>query len=576
MEVLKKDFTASLPAIREAILDADFISVDAEFTGLNTPDVRFNNSDDIQQRYHKVQQHVQAFTVVQYGVCAFKKTPTGYVAKPFNFYVFGGDNDNIQSYRNFLSSASSLSFLRSNNFDFNKLIDDGIPFYNYSEERNSYTANGGWNVISRHQEANDSTLGKHARSFLEPFRQSLGNWLQQGAKSPLTVATGSAMHKKLVYQDIQHGRYAGYLKASSPDPRSIQIVKIDSEDRFQAAAQTPTLNFRHVIEAIKEADCPVVIHNGLYDICHTVDQFWHNLPETVRDFKELVTSMWKNVVDTKYMAEFHPILRTCFNTSVLGSLYNTVEEELKNGGHIIRMGDGFDRYSADGSPDSSHEAGYDAYMTGVIYLGFIYFVKEKEEEERTKKDDSSITHQSASDSKDDTPTSTKEPIFMDESITPYYNKIFVMRCDTPYVDLLEKETMRGNIQRNRFFLNNIPTGLTHTGIETLLPEIHPTSITWVNDNTAWLTVLHPDKVDLAPLGELGLDRVRDFMEGGARLVDGQTYQITAQAAEMALLSGEQWEALQEVPVMVAPSLPQTPTVSNVPTGGASYDGKGLT
>jgi hypothetical protein len=172
MEVLKKDFTASLPSIREAILDADFISVDAEFTGketglmsstfvltvisigLNTPDVRFNNSDDIQQRYHKVQQHVQAFTIVQYGVCAFKKTPSGYVAKPFNFYVFGGDNDNIQSYRNFLSSASSLSFLRSNNFDFNKLIDDGIPFYNYSEERNSYTANGGWNVISRHQEAN--------------------------------------------------------------------------------------------------------------------------------------------------------------------------------------------------------------------------------------------------------------------------------------------------------------------------------------------------------------------------------------------------------------------------------------
>lgn len=176
MEVLKKDFTASLPSIREAILDADFISIDAEFTGketsfmssplvltlpspsntcigLNTPDVRFNNSDDIQQRYHKVHQHVQAFTVVQYGVCAFKKTSSGYVAKPYNFYVFGGDNNNIQSYRNFLSSASSLSFLRSNHFDFNKLIDEGIPFYNYSEERNSYTANGGWDVISRQQES---------------------------------------------------------------------------------------------------------------------------------------------------------------------------------------------------------------------------------------------------------------------------------------------------------------------------------------------------------------------------------------------------------------------------------------
>lgn len=140
---------------------------------------------------------------------------------------------------------------------------------------------------------------------------------------------------------------------------------------------------------------------------------------------------------------------------------------------ILGMGDGFDRYSADGSPDSSHEAGYDAYMTGVIYLGFIYFVKEKEgrecllflllqgtnsfwlllfykEENKSTKDDSSISNQSASDSEEDnhsTLTRPKEPIFMGESITPYYNKIFVMRCDTPYIDLQEKETMR-EIEKN--------------------------------------------------------------------------------------------------------------------------------
>jgi hypothetical protein len=33
MEILKKDFEASLPTIREAILEADFISIDAEFSG---------------------------------------------------------------------------------------------------------------------------------------------------------------------------------------------------------------------------------------------------------------------------------------------------------------------------------------------------------------------------------------------------------------------------------------------------------------------------------------------------------------------------------------------------------------
>lgn len=33
MEVLKSDFEKTLPVIKEALLDADFISVDAEFTG---------------------------------------------------------------------------------------------------------------------------------------------------------------------------------------------------------------------------------------------------------------------------------------------------------------------------------------------------------------------------------------------------------------------------------------------------------------------------------------------------------------------------------------------------------------
>jgi len=40
------------------------------------------------------------------------------------------------------------------------------------------------------------------------------------------------------------------------------------------------------------------------------------------------------------------------------------------------MAEGFDRYTGTGN-DVEHEAGYDAYMTGVIYLAFICFIHEK-------------------------------------------------------------------------------------------------------------------------------------------------------------------------------------------------------
>ena len=90
--------------------------------------------DDQQARYYKLCQSAKEYTVIQYGVCAFKKiSEQEYIAKPFNFYIFGGDTPTMNSQRSFLCSASSLQFLRSHNFDFNKWIDNGIPFYNFAE-----------------------------------------------------------------------------------------------------------------------------------------------------------------------------------------------------------------------------------------------------------------------------------------------------------------------------------------------------------------------------------------------------------------------------------------------------------
>lgn len=121
------------------------------FVGLCTPDVSFQHSDDLAVRYSKLKSCVQEFTIIQYGVCAFKKNPdTGdYIAKPFNFYIFGADTHQVQSRRIFSATPSSLSFLRSNKFDFNKLIEQGIPFYNYSEESSMFQSNQGTNVVNR-------------------------------------------------------------------------------------------------------------------------------------------------------------------------------------------------------------------------------------------------------------------------------------------------------------------------------------------------------------------------------------------------------------------------------------------
>lgn len=59
-------------------------------------------------------------------------------------------------------------------------------------------------------------------------------------------------------------------------------------------AQTPysSQNFRTIIEYISDSKKPVVVHNGIFDICHTFDQFWDYLPNDVLEFKKRVTEMW--------------------------------------------------------------------------------------------------------------------------------------------------------------------------------------------------------------------------------------------------------------------------------------------
>jgi hypothetical protein len=97
-------------------------------------------TDSLYQRYDKIRRSVEKFSVVQYGVCTFKRQPDGtFVAKPHNFYIFGGDNDNIMTKRAFSCLTSSIKFLRDNKFDFNKWIEYGIPFYNFSEEDTKHT-----------------------------------------------------------------------------------------------------------------------------------------------------------------------------------------------------------------------------------------------------------------------------------------------------------------------------------------------------------------------------------------------------------------------------------------------------
>lgn len=125
---------------------------------------------------------------------------------------------------------------------------------------------------------------------------------------------------------------------------------------------------------------PLITHNGLLDILHLYNSFIGPLQETADDFKKDFIVNFPEVYDTKYIMNSSNVLLPEEKTSTsLADCFKYLENsELK-----IALADEFSDYdiksegvTVDSDPESNprsttsaaHEAGYDALMTGSIFV----------------------------------------------------------------------------------------------------------------------------------------------------------------------------------------------------------------
>ena len=91
MEITRDNLKSKLPLIQESIDKCDFISYDAEFTGVSLNDLdRGNQYDSMETRYQKWRIICNNYLALQIGISAFIYDPVkdGYTVRPFVFDVF--------------------------------------------------------------------------------------------------------------------------------------------------------------------------------------------------------------------------------------------------------------------------------------------------------------------------------------------------------------------------------------------------------------------------------------------------------------------------------------------------------
>ncbi|KAI8979260.1 ribonuclease H-like domain-containing protein [Mycotypha africana] len=407
MEITRQEFLQKLPQVERAIKECDIIAIDTELSGLHRPPtpIRLYSMKD---RYEEYKEATKRFLIIQFGLCTFTwdAASNRYIAKPFNSYIFPTSiTGQINSNRVFMTQAQAFDFLTKQAFDFNKWVYQGIPYLSKDEEK-VLVAEASKKL---RDDMPDIQIDEKEMEFVESVRQRVRAFLEDNVqdddmsdspvateennkddsnsnnvktsenKNGINIVTKNAYQRRLVYQEVR--KYEGLSPIGKQGfIRVLKLTKAQEANRKREKLEkfekdcTYAVGFRKIIDMIIESRKPLIGHNMLLDICHMIAQFVEPLPDTLHDFKTLVHRLFPNMIDTKYMCMSQRELRSIFvDGTGTGTMLETLFFETKKGAFqnpYVDVHAEFPRYLT----EMAHEAGYDAYMTGFVFLKLLGFL----------------------------------------------------------------------------------------------------------------------------------------------------------------------------------------------------------
>ncbi|XP_057605095.1 poly(A)-specific ribonuclease PARN isoform X1 [Hippopotamus amphibius kiboko] len=526
MEIIRSNFKSNLHKVYQAIEEADFFAIDGEFSGISDgPSVTAltNGFDTPEERYQKLKKHSMDFLLFQFGLCTFKYdyTDSKYITKSFNFYVFPKPFNRASPDVKFVCQSSSIDFLASQGFDFNKVFRNGIPYLNqeeerqlreqYDEKRLQSNGAGALSYVSPNTSKCPVTIPEDQKKFIDQVIEKIEDLLQSEENKNLDLEPCTGFQRKLIYQTLSwkypKGIHVETLETEKKE-RYIVISKVDEEERKRREQQkhakeqeelNDAVGFSRVIHAIANSGKLVIGHNMLLDVMHTVHQFYSPLPMDLNEFKEMTTCVFPRLLDTKLMASTQPFKDIINNTS-LAELEKRLKETPFNPPKV-ESAEGFPSY--DTASEQLHEAGYDAYITGLCfismanYLGghytcfcqihcgpwWIFPVAPVSPFPRIPSPSSFLSppkiHVSA----------------RSKLIEPFFNKLFLMRVmDIPYLNLEGPDLQP---KRDHVLHVTFPKEWKTSDLYQLFSAFGNIQISWIDDTSAFVSLSQPEQVPIA-------------------------------------------------------------------------------
>ncbi|XP_017755530.1 PREDICTED: poly(A)-specific ribonuclease PARN-like isoform X2 [Eufriesea mexicana] len=475
MEVTSSNFQEVLEELDVILKNATFLGIDGEFTGLNLIDV--NVFDTPTEYYTKLRKSMD-FLLIEFGlsVFTFDTETQKYSQRSYNFYVFPRPLNRTAPNHKFLCEASSIAFLAAVGFDFNKLFKLGIPYLNVNEGKEMLE-----HVQEKHKTKDESSvilfIPISDRPQIEEICARISKFIKSEEKE-LVIKRCNTFIRRLVCQEIKL-RWPNTFRIDTEFSNAgcrITIQKLGTKEaEMEKDAEKMKKDMTDVKQAVglsilmkKLANSGKLIvgHNMLLDLCHIIHQFFGDLPESYLEFKSLVHSLFPRLLDTKVLCQSEK-LKDIVKSSNLTVLLETV---CKSPFEIMEVESiGGINYSI--SEEKYHEAGYDAYVTGICFIALSNYLGSLE-----------------------TP---KVSIVLADSpvLAPFLNKLCVARLkDVPYINLVSYD-IKPN--RDHVFHLTFPKEWKSNDIYQLFKPLGSVYIAWLNDTSAYVQLHRRDQLQMA-------------------------------------------------------------------------------
>lgn len=399
MLVTKFNQHVALADFKAALGKAEFLAFDEEMTGVDCADMPRVFGDTPEAIYESRKKASEMFNAFQFGVALFipsEEPGRSYDVMPYNFFLLNAEGD-------VRLDLKTIPFHNTHKMDFQRWLAVGMRYCTAAEEaelkarsdRGPILTSGADKVMFDGICQEVSTWYTRPAATPTDEENAAGNEDEEEQKSPKAVADeGLSLSKPCGYLvakalkwhfDRQTEMHLTMRYDGTPyfgENMLFTFAKVDSETAAvtcqRAAADREKkietlLGFREFWKAILGSKKPVVGHNCYQDILFMIHMHEHKLPENYDEFKAISTTAFPTIYDTKTLAS-QIIGADAFTTTYLGGVYAEVRkrfgcstaEQLST---VFRLPPGFYDYdeAALAGSTKAHEAGYDAYMTGVCF-----------------------------------------------------------------------------------------------------------------------------------------------------------------------------------------------------------------